>query len=599
MNLVIGWFGIGRISRTPVVAILLLPFVLCISLSGCSDEVIMPSAGQLLEFENAGPMRPTVDMNRLVKAKIGGGPYKVVNGDVLELTMPALLRAVTYEQAAGADGSVPYMCRISESGTIDLPLVGQINVSGMTLAQIESAVIGAYHPAYSVSRPYVYVHVAEHRTAQVSVTGAVNKPGLYSLRSDQMSLVALLMEAGGIIDEGAAVIRIIHADNQSASDDQTAIQNVQKSFDQQTKSPRVPQLKFTSDESESNKVAVQLTFEPSSSSNTVGTLRVTRGPIVLLVERLDIASKEDRLLLLDKLARREPRASITDANAKLCALADQVKQAATVYNNTQRDVPIKSSGSSTNAKPGFFEQDSIREHITQGKSQLSGTDVNYLLSPPPAPRRFSHGGAGNDVANDNMTLYARIGFYANTTGKDSAHSDPSKQEPTHPYAWAKTENPRITGPAAAENPQELVLPIKGLNVPFTDVMLHDGDTVIVERLAEPLFSVMGLVNRGGNFPYPPDVQFNLMQALAFAGGLNDTAEPRYATIYRLKPDGTVVHIVFQVAKIDKSSRPDAAFNVRIKPGDVVIVERTPRTETKLFLDRVFNVNFGAYVPVWR
>jgi len=58
----------------------------------------------------------------------------------------------------------------------------------------------------------VFAQVLEYKTAKVSITGAVEKPGIYELRSDQMSLVALLMEAGGIVDEGATLIRIIHPD---------------------------------------------------------------------------------------------------------------------------------------------------------------------------------------------------------------------------------------------------------------------------------------------------------------------------------------------------------------------------------------------------
>jgi len=42
-----------------------------------------------------------------------------------------------------------------------------------------------------------------------------------------------------------------------------------------------------------------------------------------------------------------------------------------------------------------------------------------------------------------------------------------------------------------------------------------------------------------------------------------------------------------------------ALSVLIKPGDIVAVEHTPRTRTNRFLERIFKVNFGAYVPVWR
>ena len=124
--------------------------------------------------------------------------------------------------------------------------------------------------------------------------------------------------------------------------------------------------------------------------------------------------------------------------------------------------------------------------------------------------------------------------------------------------------------------------------------MKDGDNVIVERLAQPLFSVIGLVTKPGNFPYPPNVQYNLMQALAFAGGLDPTAEPRYATVYRLKPDGSIIHAAFKIIKTGNSSQLTDALNIHIKPGDIVSVEHTPRTRTNVFLDRIVRINLGTY-----
>ncbi|MFC1633547.1 SLBB domain-containing protein, partial [Planctomycetota bacterium] len=155
---------------------------------------------------------------------------------------------------------------------------------------------------------------------------------------------------------------------------------------------------------------------------------------------------------------------------------------------------------------------------------------------------------------------------------------------------------RITESGPAKELGTFVLPIKGLNIPFTDVVLQEGDSVIVERLQLPLFSVVGLVNKPGNFPYPPDAQYNLMQALAFAGGLDRSTEPRYATIYRLRPDNTIVSAIFEVVNIGNGTRLTEALNTRIKAGDIIAVEHTPRTRTKLFLDTVFRINIGTY---WR
>jgi len=117
---------------------------------------------------------------------------------------------------------------------------------------------------------------------------------------------------------------------------------------------------------------------------------------------------------------------------------------------------------------------------------------------------------------------------------------------------------------------------------------------LVERIEPPLFSVLGLVNKPGNFPYPPDAQYNLMQALGFAGGLDRASEPRYATIYRLKTDGTIISAIFQVVNAGNDSMLTNAMNIRIKPGDIVDVEHTPRTRTNEFLKGVFRISIGSY-----
>jgi len=248
--------------------------VLCACLAGCGDQVLPPSAKELTEFEKAGPRHPDVDMALLPRARSNGGAYRVMPGEVIELTMPAILQVVTAEGTRGAAGTVPYTCRVSEKGTITLPVVGEIEVAGKTLTQIESDVIDVYYPKYAVVRPSVLVR-------------------------------------------------------------------------------------------------------------------------------------------------------------------------------------------------------------------------------------------------------------------------------------------------------------------------------LIERLEQPPFTVIGLVNRPGTFPYPPDVQYNLMQALAFADGLNLDLEPRYATVYRLKADGSIADVTLHIAQDSKFVE---ASTTHIKPGDVVAVEHTPRTRTKAFLDRVLNINVGAYVP---
>jgi polysaccharide export outer membrane protein len=103
---------------------------------------------------------------------------------------------------------------------------------------------------------------------------------------------------------------------------------------------------------------------------------------------------------------------------------------------------------------------------------------------------------------------------------------------------------RIRAAETPEKAEPVAVPIKGLNVPFADVAIKDGDTIEVERLDPVTFSVMGLVQKPGSFPYLPGRKVSLMQALAEAGGLDVKAEPEYATVYRQAEDGRILAVVF-------------------------------------------------------
>ena len=70
----------------------------CLMLGGCGDGVIPSSADQLQDFERAGPTGPAVDLDGLTKARLVTGPYRVKPEEVLDLTMPAIVRLVTAEE---------------------------------------------------------------------------------------------------------------------------------------------------------------------------------------------------------------------------------------------------------------------------------------------------------------------------------------------------------------------------------------------------------------------------------------------------------------------------------------------------------------------
>ncbi|MBI1374415.1 MAG: hypothetical protein GC159_16990 [Phycisphaera sp.] len=149
---------------------------------------------------------------------------------------------------------------------------------------------------------------------------------------------------------------------------------------------------------------------------------------------------------------------------------------------------------------------------------------------------------------------------------------------------------------ADENKQELfVLPLQGANLPYVNLELQNGDVVEVTSDTVRQFSVIGLVNSPGAFPFPPGRSFTLMQGLASAGGMRLVSDPHYVTVYRQNAQGTLSYVRF---KIDREGLA-AMGHARIKPGDVLIVEQTLRTKINEMIPelirsaRDFGVGIGS------
>ena len=107
--------------------------------------------------------------------------------------------------------------------------------------------------------------------------------------------------------------------------------------------------------------------------------------------------------------------------------------------------------------------------------------------------------------------------------------------------------------------------------------------------SQRVFAVMGLVKASGVYPYPADVQYTVMEALAFAGGLDMVADPRYLKIYRKDAGGDLVSATFS---IDKNSMKET-YGTVVKPGDLIYVDHTLRTRINKFVTDVFHITVGA------
>ena len=177
---------------------------LLLFLAGCGPSLSSPE--EVTKFKKAGPIQAVIDFDQLAKGK--PGPYRVIPGDVLEFQMHVSLRVVSSElpdwlrPAYGYKEIEPYLVRVSDAGTVTLPIIGDIQVAGKTLAEIEQAVKSAYYPKYVVNPPMLICQVekyqAEHERV-FTVMGLVNKPDAYPYPPDvQYNLMQALAFAGGL-----------------------------------------------------------------------------------------------------------------------------------------------------------------------------------------------------------------------------------------------------------------------------------------------------------------------------------------------------------------------------------------------------------------
>jgi len=95
--------------------------------------------------------------------------------------------------------------RIDPAGYVDLPVLGRIRASGLSLTQFKEALLASL--AKEVLKPQVSVEIAEFGSQPVTVIGAVNTPGVHQLRS-RKTLAEVLSMAGGLRNDAGAVINI-------------------------------------------------------------------------------------------------------------------------------------------------------------------------------------------------------------------------------------------------------------------------------------------------------------------------------------------------------------------------------------------------------
>lgn len=103
--------------------------------------------------------------------------------------------------------------RLTESGSVSYPLLGSVNLAGLTVNQAEQRLADGLRDGKFVNRPQVTVTLLQVRGNQVSVLGMVNRPGRYPLETGDVRLTDLLATAGGVALGGAELLTVVGTRN--------------------------------------------------------------------------------------------------------------------------------------------------------------------------------------------------------------------------------------------------------------------------------------------------------------------------------------------------------------------------------------------------
>jgi protein involved in polysaccharide export with SLBB domain len=131
--------------------------------------------------------------------------YVISPNDLLQISIEGL-------QAPGVESF--RQVRVSETGNISLPYIGQLKAAGLTEAQLQDAIVRAYQDQNLLQQASVAVNLLEARGRTFTITGNVALAGQYAIYESDFRLLDALALARGVTTQGIEHVYIIRRRDQ-------------------------------------------------------------------------------------------------------------------------------------------------------------------------------------------------------------------------------------------------------------------------------------------------------------------------------------------------------------------------------------------------
>ena len=123
--------------------------------------------------------------------------------------------------------------------------------------------------------------------------------------------------------------------------------------------------------------------------------------------------------------------------------------------------------------------------------------------------------------------------------------------------------------------------------------LSDGDVVYVSKRSLKGIYVLGLVAKPGEYEYPLNHEVHVLDALALAGGATSAVADKVIVIRQLPGQASPANIAVSI-----NAAKSGGDNLKLAPGDTVLVERTAETIVLDSIQTFFRVGFSAALPMF-
>ena len=174
-------------------------------LAACASDTMRDVRGGQAKMVTTTEQLGPPDTTTATGAYSGIADYRLGASDVVDIEvygLPELTRSL----------------RVNSRGMITLPLVGPIQATGKTVAELEDEITNLLADDF-LQDPQVTVFVSAYTSQKVTIEGAVGKPGIYSL-SGNTSLLQAIVIAGGVSElanpKGIIIFRVIDGQRMAA-----------------------------------------------------------------------------------------------------------------------------------------------------------------------------------------------------------------------------------------------------------------------------------------------------------------------------------------------------------------------------------------------